>query len=389
MKKGAKSDVEPTVLMFHSVADYFDPLPWKPIVCSVATFDSYLSHLKKAGFTTVSLSDYIGFLNGGESLPPKPVVLTFDDGYMDNWVNAFPILKKYGFKATVYVTTDFIDPRDMVRKTLEDYWEGKTALEELDWYGYLSWNELRVMVDSGVFEVGSHAVTHTWHFSSPEIVDFHRPDDPYVWFEWNRDPARKPFWMMDERDGRWGSPVYSFGPALTTRIYRPSQEMEQALTAYVRKEGGTSFFNMKGWRERLFKFALDIRKEFGDQGDYEGEQQYWSRAKNEVISSKRILEDGLGRKINTLAWPNDAHNSKLVEFAYEEAHYELTCMVEDCGNEAGEYPWVSRTYIGEKYGSWMWNNLWFRAKMAATGDDLTASLLKAGLRGRDWVKSLF
>ena len=94
-------------------------------------------------------------------------VLTLDDGYVDNWVALTPLLQAYGFNAIVFASTDFVDPRPVVRPRV-----GDGARESaLEWKGYLSWDEMRAAEASGTIEIQSHAKTHTWYFTSDKIID--------------------------------------------------------------------------------------------------------------------------------------------------------------------------------------------------------------------------
>ena len=88
-------------------------------------FERQLQYLQEEGFQAVSLSEIHAHLATGAALPERAVGLTFDDGYLDNWVFAFPLLKKYGMKATVFMATDFVDPFDGCRPTLDDVWSGR------------------------------------------------------------------------------------------------------------------------------------------------------------------------------------------------------------------------------------------------------------------------
>jgi peptidoglycan/xylan/chitin deacetylase (PgdA/CDA1 family) len=79
-------------------------------------FEAQLAYLQSEGYTTISLDDLTYHLAGLRDLPPKPIILTFDDGYADNYTNAFPLLQKYGFQATFAIVTepiDFGDPNYM------------------------------------------------------------------------------------------------------------------------------------------------------------------------------------------------------------------------------------------------------------------------------------
>ena len=101
-------------------------------------FEAHLQYLKNNGYHTISLHQLLLNLTRGEPLPQKPIILTFDDGYRDNYENAFPLLQKYGFTATFFLITNFID-------------EGRPA--------YLTWNQVKELARAGN-EIGAHSRDH-------------------------------------------------------------------------------------------------------------------------------------------------------------------------------------------------------------------------------------
>jgi peptidoglycan/xylan/chitin deacetylase (PgdA/CDA1 family) len=101
-------------------------------------FEQQMAWLQANGYSVVSLSDMQAFLSGEKALPAKAVVITIDDGYRSTYEVAFPILKKYGYPATVYAYSDFIGA-------------GMA----------LTWAQLKEMEDSGLIDVQSHSKTHT------------------------------------------------------------------------------------------------------------------------------------------------------------------------------------------------------------------------------------
>jgi peptidoglycan/xylan/chitin deacetylase (PgdA/CDA1 family) len=105
---------------------------------SQAAFEQQMGWLKANGYSVVSLADLHGFLAGTKTLPEKAVVITIDDGYRSAYDIAFPILKKYGFPATIYVYSDFVN-------------SGMA----------LTWAQLNEMEASGLVDVESHSKTHT------------------------------------------------------------------------------------------------------------------------------------------------------------------------------------------------------------------------------------
>jgi peptidoglycan/xylan/chitin deacetylase (PgdA/CDA1 family) len=104
-----------------------------------AMFTQQLAYLRRAGFETITLLELAQHLTHGAPLPEKPVILTFDDGYADNYTYAFPLLREYGYRATFFVLTDFVDQRRPA---------------------YMSWTQIEEMARTGM-EFGSHTRDHT------------------------------------------------------------------------------------------------------------------------------------------------------------------------------------------------------------------------------------
>jgi len=230
------------IVAYHSVADRHDHLV-AHLSLPVAAFERQLRFLSRRGFQTVTLHEVHDFLRTGAPLPPRSVALTFDDGYLDNWVHAFPLLKKYGMKATVFVVNEFVDPGERCRPTLDDVWAGRLPAQDLRrqtaWWGHMSWAELRAMRESGLVDVQAHTRTHTWQFVSDRIVDFHHPGDDYYWLDWNQHPDRKHGWLT--RDFRaavpWGTPVYEHAQTLLRPRYFEDPAIRSAAVTHVARHG--------------------------------------------------------------------------------------------------------------------------------------------------------
>ncbi len=108
LKPKVGSDQLIPVLMYHSIAYE----KGNELRVPVEKFEAQMKYLKENNFKTLTLDQLYEYLNGNEPIPCKSVVLTFDDGYEDNYVNAFPVLKKYGFKASVFVITTTVDKNE-------------------------------------------------------------------------------------------------------------------------------------------------------------------------------------------------------------------------------------------------------------------------------------
>ena len=108
-----------------------------PCVFPSQIFEQQMKYLKENGYRVITLSQLYGFLQYQHAVPKNSVVITLDDGYRSVYDTAYPILKKYGFTATLFVYTDFVGM-------------GKSAM---------TWDQLRDMKADG-FEIGSHSLSH-------------------------------------------------------------------------------------------------------------------------------------------------------------------------------------------------------------------------------------
>jgi len=129
------------ILMYHNIGD-------NRVLFTVTTKDleKQLIFLKNKKYNIIKLADLVGKLRNKEKIPIRTVVLTFDDAYRDNYKNAFPLLKKYNFFATVFMPTAYAG-KEMLNS------EGKTI-------PVMSWQEAKEMENSGLVDFASHSHTH-------------------------------------------------------------------------------------------------------------------------------------------------------------------------------------------------------------------------------------
>lgn len=120
------------ILLYHHVATQGDP----DTTVSIKQFASQMAYLKEHGYTAVSLDDWDLAVTQGSQLPAKPVIITFDDAWEDQYLNAIPILRQYGFRATFYAYPAFIGHK-----------QG------------MSWDQLKTLAAAGHC-IGSHSLSH-------------------------------------------------------------------------------------------------------------------------------------------------------------------------------------------------------------------------------------
>jgi glycosyltransferase involved in cell wall biosynthesis len=102
----AHSSVSIPVLMYHRVLENPPTDSSHGIWVSAKQFADQLASLHRRGFETITFRDYDRFLRGEVRLPRRPTILTFDDGYADNYTMAFPLLQKFGFRGVIFAVTD-------------------------------------------------------------------------------------------------------------------------------------------------------------------------------------------------------------------------------------------------------------------------------------------
>ncbi|MHB8860328.1 MAG: polysaccharide deacetylase family protein [Minisyncoccota bacterium] len=179
------------ILVYHIVRPSYpsDSAAVRAIAVTPETFDAQMNYLKSVGYHVVQFSDLENHFASGAPLPPHPVILSFDDGWSDQFKYAFPILQKYQYPATFFVFTNAIGRK-----------------------GFLTWDDLHTLVASGM-RVGDHTRSH-----------------PYL------TSVRNASALWDEIDGsklllekKLGSPVDEFA--------YPFGRYDPAIISLVRKAG--------------------------------------------------------------------------------------------------------------------------------------------------------
>ena len=153
------------VLMYHHVT----PNPGL-VTVSPATFRQQMAWLAQHGYRGIGCRDFERFL-AGEALPDKSVLITFDDGYLDNYVHAHPVLREFGLRGVVFLITGRIGSESQPRRhagmggelpACPNHREAKRLIDagRTDEV-MLRWSEVEAMQAAGTFEFHSHTHSHT------------------------------------------------------------------------------------------------------------------------------------------------------------------------------------------------------------------------------------
>lgn len=128
------------ILMYHHIVEEGEKTD--KIRVTKERFKEDTEYLKKEGYTTISFKELIKYKEGKGKLPKKPIIITFDDGYKDNYEYAYPILKENNMKAAIFVIGSRI---------------GKTNFNNDPKYNYFSWDEAKEMYNSELIEIQPHS----------------------------------------------------------------------------------------------------------------------------------------------------------------------------------------------------------------------------------------
>jgi len=135
--------IELPILMYHFLVENRGELHICP-----SEFELDLQFLKANGYNTIGITDLLDFVYSNKPLPENPIMLTFDDGYYNNYKHGFTLLQQYKQKAVIFIIGEHIDLWS------DDFYEDIEV-------GHMTWEHIRKMLDSGLVEFGSH--THNLH----------------------------------------------------------------------------------------------------------------------------------------------------------------------------------------------------------------------------------
>lgn len=296
------------VIMYHNINASGGPLAISPEI-----FETHCAVMADKGWKGVSLEEAEAFFLHGDSLPQKSVLITFDDGYLDNYVNAWPILEKYGHKGVVFATTSYVTQAQeqadshglSSRLTLKDVWENSVERAKLPQVdspvidtphgkivnnSFFTWDEARLMEKSGVMAIAAHSLFHDGIFISPLFEGFECPGDFLISLN------------KEVQGGFWGRPLFPRGAFLGERAFLPSPSLLQKLREAVPQEAPhtQNFFADNGNIDLL----ESIIKTHGEGiGRMETDREWRERVFTAMLTNQEILTAELGHRVKSFCWP--------------------------------------------------------------------------------------
>ena len=251
-------------------------------------FEKQMRFLSENYYRTLSADEAWEYLQSDKKIPPRSIVLTFDDGRRCLWDVAHPVLKKYGLKAVCFIVAGLICNN-----------RGRPENDPL-----VSWEEVLNMHKEGTVDFQSHTLWHDLISVGPEIVDFVHPGINLQFRNTELPVLRKGQKDDLKRSVELGMPVYKSKPRMSKHLrYFDDEELRQVLINHVKRNGGEDFFKKSSWRKELYSL-FKIRKRIGlkDSSETPAQRQKW--IKQELLESRKIIEERLqGKHVRHLCYP--------------------------------------------------------------------------------------
>lgn len=252
-----------------------------------------LEFLRDNGYRTLHLDEFLqarAEKSPGKFLRGRCVLLTFDDARKSFWNTAMPLLRTFEARAVLFAPS---------------YWMAAPARRHAAIDGpddlFMSWEQLRTCVASGLVDVQSHAHRHALIPVSHRLVDFANPQaaahfDIYDW------PMRRMHDADELGTPALGTPVYHAAPLLSASCrYLESGELTQACREFVERSGGAGFFSRADWRTRMQAFHQEKFKRMS--GRFMQPSGFVRLLESEFERSREEFRTHLGYAPSCIAYP--------------------------------------------------------------------------------------
>ena len=352
------------VLLYHYISKHKDSIAVPP-----DQFNEHCRGMAAAGYRGVGLDQAVEYLRDGRPLPAKSVLITFDDGYLDNYVYAWPILAAHGHQGTVFAVTAKLEEPAPPRPTATESGPGASRArvdqpfhpgalglpERKDLF--LNWTEAQRLEDSGAMQVAAHSHRHNSVFRGPFFKGERRLVKP--------EPRTRTFDRVDS-PMPLGLPRFATAPGLSARGFLVSDELLHLVRKTVPQDLGdaANFFRTPSNEAALWK-RIDALGAEG-WGRMESEDEYRQRVYDDLAACRATIDRHLGHadapRRQALAWPWGAFSATALEIG-RELGFRVFFATTFGANPPGRRPeQVHRFKARDKTSAWLLGRLFIYSR---------------------------
>jgi peptidoglycan/xylan/chitin deacetylase (PgdA/CDA1 family) len=298
------------VILYHQVN--------KKVYMTPDLFEKHLKFIHSLKLKTYTVTEAVALVKTKGKLPKWSLLITFDDGYYDNYFYVYPLLKKYNLKATFFLNTIFIKEKaeargeSIIREANE---VNKEAMQRFYTAGdartdqYMTWPEINEMHESGLCDFQSHTHSHKLAFSRFKLKNISGKDYEQGQLNLFSGDTREGLPLLKSR-GETSIRKIILNPSFIENFVNHYQEKLQALPTKQKIKEGIAYFN-----------TLDQKTI----GTLESEADAEKRIALEIKTNQQLIEKYIPSKVIAFAWPY-GHSSQRKEIIKKQGiEVFLTC----------------------------------------------------------------
>ena len=266
-------------------------------------FEEHLKVIKEYKMNTITISEFYN-----KEVPTNSILLTFDDGYFDNYKYVFPLLKKYNMRATIFLNTLYImDKRETEPEIKDNNTVNLEAMKEYIKSGkatinqYMSWEEIKEMYDSSLIDFQAHSHKHMAMFVDTKIEGLTNK---------NRMEAPE-LYLYGELEDNF--PSFPKRGEYTGKAILIKKEFFKIFKEFYEKNIENKITDKNEILKKCQEF-IDENKEYFS---IESEAEYRKRIEEDFSENKKIIEKNLGNEVKFFCWPWGHRSKETIEVLKE------------------------------------------------------------------------
>lgn len=262
--------------------------------------EEHLKIIKKYKMNTITLTEY--YTNKVEK---NSILLTFDDGYYDNFKYVFPLLKRYHVKATIFLNTLYIEEQRIACPLIRD--NNTVNLEAMKKYletgsatinQYMSWEEIKEMYESGLVDFQAHSHKHMAMFTDTKIKGLTKKENMEA----------PDLYLYGEIEDNY--PIFSKRGEYTGRAVLIKKEFFNNFKEHYEKNVKDKFAS----QEEVLKACQSFIDESKEYFLRENQVEYEQRIREDYLTNKDLIEKHLGNRVKFFCWPWGHKSEEAVKF---------------------------------------------------------------------------